>query len=130
MNGCRSRSSNIKLIALRARDAGISEITSREDAVKLLLPHTAFKSYQEKFLLEEDWPKLTKWLNTISAHPTDNTDLAGINGIDEWIDRLSAGRPFRLLLQRHHRQARNDGHFGKRCRFRARGAGQRGLLGI
>lgn len=80
----------IKLVALRAKEAGLSEIRSLEDAVPLLLPHTAYKSYPESFLLDEQWGKLTRWLNTVSAYPTDDTDLEGIDGIDEWIDRLAA----------------------------------------
>ena len=78
----------IKLIAMRAEAGGISEVRSREDAVPLLLPHTAYKSYPESYLIGEKWDKLTKWLNTVSAYPTDNTNLEGIDGIDEWIDRL------------------------------------------
>jgi hypothetical protein len=81
---------HIKLVALRARDAQISEIRKLADAVPLLLPHTAYKSYPESFLLEEKWDKLTRWLGTVSAYPTDDTDLDGIEGIDEWIDRLKA----------------------------------------
>jgi hypothetical protein len=79
----------IKLVALRAREAGLDGIASLDDAVQLLLPHTAYKSYPENFLLEEKWDKLTRWLNTVSAYPTDDTDLEGISGVDEWIDRLS-----------------------------------------
>jgi hypothetical protein len=78
----------IKLIAMRAKDAGISEIRSLEDVVPLLLPHTAYKSYPESFLMEQKWDRLTKWLSTVSAYPTSNTNLEGINGIDEWIERL------------------------------------------
>lgn len=78
----------IKLVALRGKDAGLREIRNVEDVVPLLLPHTAYKSYPENYLIEEKWDKLTKWLNTVSAYPTDNTDLNNINGIDEWIDRL------------------------------------------
>lgn len=80
----------IKLVAMRAKEAGITEIRELKDVVPLLLPHTAYKSYPESFLLEEKWDRLTRWLNTVSAYPTDNTDLAGISGIDEWIDRLQA----------------------------------------
>ncbi|HUD28435.1 MAG TPA: hypothetical protein VMQ93_06150 [Novosphingobium sp.] len=81
---------SIKVVAMRAKDAGLSGIASREDAVPLLLPHTAYKSYPENFLLDEKWDKLTRWLATVSAHPTSNVDLEGIAGIDEWIDRLQA----------------------------------------
>ena len=75
----------IKLVALRARDARIEEINSLEDAVPLLLPHTAYKSYPESFLTEKKWDRLTKWLGTVSAHPTDNVDLSEVREIDDWV---------------------------------------------
>jgi hypothetical protein len=82
------QSQKIKVVGMRAGDAGKSSIDSREDAVAMLLPHTAYKSYPESFLLEQKWDKLTRWLSTVSAHPTGNTDLQDIADIDEWIARL------------------------------------------
>jgi hypothetical protein len=76
----------IKLVALRAKDAGLSEIKSFEDVVPLLLPHTAYKSYPESFLTEKKWDRLTKWLGTVSAYPTDNVDLSGVQEIDDWVE--------------------------------------------
>ncbi len=84
----KERSGKIKLVGLRAGDAGISEIRHLEDVVPLLLPHTAYKSYPESFLVEERWDRLTKWLGTVCAYPTDNVDLEGIEGIDMWVERL------------------------------------------
>lgn len=82
----------IKVVAMRAKDAEISEIRSLDDAVPLLLPHTAYKSYPESFLSEGKWDKLTRWLGSVSAYPTDNIDLADIKDIDGWVERLqSAG---------------------------------------
>jgi hypothetical protein len=78
----------IKLLGLRARDAGRSEITSIDDAVSLLLPHTAYKSYPESYLREERWDRLTKWLATVSAHPIAEFDTSDIVDIDDWINRL------------------------------------------
>jgi len=75
----------IKLVALRAKDAEVSEIRSLEDVVPLLLPHTAYKSYPESFLTEKKWDRLTKWLGTVSAHPTDNVDLSDVREIDDWV---------------------------------------------
>jgi hypothetical protein len=76
----------IKLVALRARDAEIEEIAKLEDAVPLLLPHTAYKSYPESFLTERKWDRLTKWLGTISAYPTDQVDLSAVEDIDDWVE--------------------------------------------
>jgi len=80
----------IKLVGFRAREAGITEIRDFADVAPLLLPHTAYKSYPESYLTGERWDKLTKWLGTVSAYPTDNTDLDGITDVDDWIARLEA----------------------------------------
>lgn len=88
----RERVGRIRIVGYRAEDAGIEEVTRVEDVVPLLLPHTAYKSYPESFLIDERWDRLTKWLGTVSAYPTENVDLAGVDGIDDWIGRLqSAG---------------------------------------
>jgi hypothetical protein len=81
---------SIRLLGHRAREAGIDAVGSLGDAVKLLFPHTAYKSYPEAWLMQERWDKLTQWLNTISAHPVTGIDLDGISNVDEWIDRLAA----------------------------------------
>ena len=84
------RKDAIKLLALRAREAGTTGISDLADMVPLLFPHTAYKSYPESFLIEEKWDRLTKWLGTISPYPITGVDLDGIADIDEWIARLSA----------------------------------------
>lgn len=88
------RVDKIKLVGMRARDAEISEVHRLEDIVPLLLPHTAYKSYPESFLLEQKWDRLTKWLSTVSTYPTDNVNLDGISDIDEWVTRLEEAGHF------------------------------------
>jgi hypothetical protein len=83
---CRDR---IKLVGFRADEAGIDEIKCLEDVVPLLLPHTAYKSYPEKFLIDQRWDKLTKWLATVSTASLDDVDLTGLADIDEWVERLA-----------------------------------------
>lgn len=88
------RIDRIKLVNFRAGKAGISAISQFSDVVPLLLPHTAYKSYPESYLFEEKWDKLTKWLGTVSTYPLDDVDVEGVDGIDEWIERLDcAGHP-------------------------------------
>ena len=82
------RKDKIKLLAKRAKDAGLTEITSMEDMVHVLFPHTAYKSYPESFLLGEKWDKLGKWLATISPLPIPEIDPATVTDIDDWIDKL------------------------------------------
>jgi hypothetical protein len=83
------RKDAIKLLAMRAREAELTQVVALEDIVPLLLPHTAYKSYPESFLTEGKWDRLTKWLGTVSPYPI-TIDTAGIAGIDEWIARLEA----------------------------------------
>jgi hypothetical protein len=76
----------IKVVAFRAGEAGVERIKAIADAVPLLLPHTAYKSYPESFLAGGRWDRLTKWLGTVSAHPVDAVDLAGVEDIDAWVE--------------------------------------------
>src|SRR6056300_322762 len=57
----------IKLLAKRAGDAGIEQINSFEEAARILFPHTAYKSYPERFLMGSKWEKLSRWLATVGA---------------------------------------------------------------
>lgn len=82
------RKDQIKLVAHRAREAGIEEVRSLEDVVKLLLPHTAYKSYPENFLLDKKWAHLAKWLNTVSSYPIEGLDASALRDIDDFIEAL------------------------------------------
>lgn len=84
------RRGRLKLLDRRASEAGITEIRTDQDVVPLLFPHTAYKSYPENFLVEEKWDRMNQWLGIISPHPIQPIDTATINGIDDWVDRLSA----------------------------------------
>ncbi len=90
----REKRDHIKLVRLRADDEGVDSIRSLEEAVPLLLPHTAYKSYPETFLTEKRWDRLTRWLGTVSAYPTDNVDLSNITEIDQWVDACAAAGRF------------------------------------
>src|SRR5690625_2931546 len=79
----------IKVVAHRAEEGDIGEISRMEDAVPLLLPHTAYKSYPERFLTEKRYDRLTKWLGTVSSCPVGEVDLDGIADMDDWVARCS-----------------------------------------
>lgn len=79
------RIGRIKLVAMRAKEAGLTRVESLGDAVPLLLPHTAYKSYPESFLTDRRWDRLTKWLGTVAAYPTDTIDLSGVDDMDAWV---------------------------------------------
>ncbi|MDE2301326.1 MAG: hypothetical protein KGK11_02085 [Sphingomonadales bacterium] len=88
------RRQRIRLLAHRADEAGITDVRELAEAVPLLFPHTAYKSYPESFLSEQRWDRLGKWLGTVSPYPiaphAELTKHGPIAGIDDWIERLEA----------------------------------------
>jgi hypothetical protein len=87
----RQRRGQIKLLAHRASDAGLDEVRSYGDMVKLLFPHTAYKSYPENWLMEERWDRLGKWLDTVATYRVPPQDRSQFRDIDDWIERLEKG---------------------------------------
>jgi hypothetical protein len=82
------RIGKIKLLANRAESSGIRRIRKTADLVPLLFAHTAYKSYAENWLAEGKWDRMSKWLETVSARPTQGIDLTGVSDLDGWIERL------------------------------------------
>ena len=83
------RRGDIKLLQHRAKQAGIEAVTSTADMVPLLFPHTAYKSYPESILIERQWAKLTRWMETISTYRMPELDFDEINDIDDWVNALT-----------------------------------------
>src|SRR6202011_1968684 len=83
------RKGQIKLVGHRARESGITEMRSHEDVVKLLLPHTAYKRYREKWLLGKRWDRLSKWLDTVSTHRVPVDQVSDAVDVDGWIEKLA-----------------------------------------
>jgi hypothetical protein len=83
------RKDQIKLVRHRAGEAGISEVRSYDDVVKLLLPHTAYKSYPENWLAGKRWDRLSKWLDTVSTHRVPVDEVSDAADVDGWVQKLS-----------------------------------------
>ena len=84
------RRTQIKLVAHRAAEAEIKEVRRLEEAVKLLLPHTAYKSYPENWLAQKRWDRLSKWLDTVSTHRVPVDKVSDAAEVDDWIEKLGA----------------------------------------
>lgn len=89
-----SRKERIRLLGHRAQESGLTRIASLEDAVPLLFPHTAYKSYPENFLMEGRWDRLGKWLETISSYPVSQLDRTLFGTIDDWLEALEKNDHF------------------------------------
>lgn len=83
-----ARRGQIKLLAHRAKQGDITRLSTLDDAVAVLFPHTAYKSYPESFLVNEKWDRLTKWLNTVSSYVIEPVDPDNVDDIDDWVRQL------------------------------------------
>jgi hypothetical protein len=83
------RKDQIKLVGHRAREAGVAEVRSHEEVVKLLLPHTAYKSYPESWLMQQRWDRLSKWLDTVCTHRVPVDKVSGVDDVDDWVEKLA-----------------------------------------
>jgi hypothetical protein len=83
-----SRKDAIKLLGHRAEEAGLDEIASFEDAVQVLFPHTAYKSYPESFLIDRRWDRMSKWLDTVSSYRVPVDTVKDAADVDGWLANL------------------------------------------
>jgi len=78
----------IKLLANRAEEGGIGEVTSMDDIIPLLFAHTAYKSYPESWLMAGKWDRMGKWLDTVSTERVKPIDTSGVKDLDAWLALL------------------------------------------
>lgn len=78
----------IPLLRNRAEAAGISAVATPADLVPLLFAHSAYKSYGEAWLAEGQWDRMARWLQTVSTYERTDESFDGIEGLDDWIERL------------------------------------------
>ena len=74
-----TRVAQIPLLKNRAEAAGISTISAPGDLVPLLFAHNTYKTYSEPWLVEGQWDRMARWLQTVSrqTHPrTQATETA------------------------------------------------------
>ncbi len=88
------RKVRIKLLSQRAKEGGVTAVRSFEDAVPLLFPHTAYKSYPEGWLMDGKWDRLTKWLTTLSPYTIKDIDFTNARDVDDWLGHLQAAGHF------------------------------------
>jgi len=78
----------IKLLDHRAREGGIEQVRHLQDAIPLLFADANFKSYPEAFVEQGRWDRMTRWLQTLSAHAITGMDHARVHDMDSWIAEL------------------------------------------
>jgi hypothetical protein len=69
---------------------GVERIDRIEDVLAVCLDHRVLKNYPIQIIENRDFPKLTNWLDKLTAHDLTRVDLTGITTIEEWLGRLEA----------------------------------------
>jgi hypothetical protein len=83
----------IPLLRNRVESSGITKIVEPADLVPLLFAHNTYKTYSEPWLLEGQWDRMARWLQTVSTYDAGGASFEGVAGLDEWVSRLEeAGR--------------------------------------
>jgi hypothetical protein len=88
-----------KVVPLRhlATQQNIHAIVRIEDAAPLLFGPKVLKSYPLSLLENNQFEKLTQWLNRLTTHDLLDADVSGCNTIDGWLDRLEAQTPMLVM---------------------------------
>lgn len=89
-------SSKVPALKRLAQEQGVDGIGSLEDLVKVLFPHTVYKSYPLSYLEKNRFSRLTKWLNGLTAVDLSGVDASECQSIDEWIDLLDSQSDIRI----------------------------------
>lgn len=86
----------IPMVTKLAAELGLSRIDAIEDAAPLLLKHSVYKSYPISFIEKNQFDRLTRWLNNLTAHDLSGVEAGGAETIDDWIDLLDTNTPIRV----------------------------------
>lgn len=69
---------------------GVEHIDKIEDVLPVCFDHRVLKNYPIQIIENRDFPKLTNWLDKLTAHDLTKVDLSGLTTIEEWLARLEA----------------------------------------
>lgn len=87
----------VSMLDSLASNQKLDSIESLNDAVPLLFQHTVYKSYPLSILENGRFDRLTGWLGALTAHDLSGFDASACTSIDEWLARLDAETPMRLV---------------------------------
>ena len=86
----------VKALKRLSEEQGVEEISCFDDLIRVLFPHTVYKSYPLSFLEKSRFDKLTKWLDGLTALDLSHIDASGCTSIDEWLDLLDVQTELRI----------------------------------
>lgn len=85
----------VKVLDRLAQEVGIDSIRALEDLSPLGLPHTFYKSYRLSDLEKGRYDRLTNWLQTLTSVDLSGVDVAGCDGLENWLLAIEAATTLR-----------------------------------
>ncbi|MFF0543796.1 hypothetical protein ACWEVD_13925 [Nocardia thailandica] len=79
-----------------ADEQDIDGIASLDDAAALLFPHTVYKAYPARLLLENRFDRMNTWMSRLTTVDLTGLDVAGCASIDDWLAVVDARTDLRL----------------------------------
>jgi hypothetical protein len=86
----------IRLLDRLASDLGVTAIDDLDDVTPLCLPHTTYKSYSVTHVEQGRYDKLSRWLDSLTAHDVSSVDVTGCESLESWLDAIEAATPLRV----------------------------------
>ena len=86
----------IPMLKKLADGDGIYEIPTLDDVVPLLFDHTMYKSYPPSFLHNNQFDRLTRWLDKLTAIDLSGFDAKDCHSVDDWLTALYDRTPLSL----------------------------------
>jgi hypothetical protein len=87
---------SVRALEKLAAEQGVERIDTLDDVVPLLFKDTVYKSYPLSFLERGRFDALTRWLDGLTSIDLSGVDVAGIELVDDWIDRLDEATELRI----------------------------------
>ena len=89
-------SGTVQVLKAQAEKTGVFRIDELNDVVPLLFHDAVYKSYPLSLIEKNRYGQLTEWLSTLTSVDLSSVDVAGIDGLDSWMDALESQAPLQI----------------------------------
>jgi len=86
----------IKALDALATQLDIDRISTIDDIVPVLFPHTMSKSYPLAFIEKGQFGRMNQWLDKLTAHDLTQLDVSACDSLDSWIGMIESRTPARI----------------------------------
>lgn len=87
----------LPVLANLAREQGVDEIESLDEAARLLFKHSVYKSYPVSLIEKSRFDRLVGWLAKLTTVDLSSVGTEGVDSIDDWLDALLRDAGVRIV---------------------------------